>query len=100
MLQTRCAKQQVHSLQAENQSLQLHLEETQRHCRQLEDTSRTHRQVGVLIVYGQRSTPPFTAVNMSSPVHTERSTAQRLGGKFIFYFYLFIFIYNYKSSVW
>ncbi|GLD68472.1 centriolin-like isoform X1, partial [Lates japonicus] len=40
----RRAQQQVLSLQAENQSLQLHLEDTQRHCRQLEDTARTHTQ--------------------------------------------------------
>ena len=45
MSQARRSQQQVHSLQAENQSLQLHLEDAQRHCRQLEDTARTHTQV-------------------------------------------------------
>ncbi|XP_047185035.1 centriolin isoform X6 [Scophthalmus maximus] len=38
------AWQQVHSLQNENHSLQLHLEDTQSHCRQLEDAARTHTQ--------------------------------------------------------
>ncbi|XP_008301350.1 centriolin-like [Stegastes partitus] len=40
----RCSEQQVLRLQAENQSLQLHLEDAQRHCRQLENSARSHTQ--------------------------------------------------------
>ncbi|XP_028270004.1 centriolin isoform X2 [Parambassis ranga] len=43
-LQAHGAQQKVLHLQAENQSLQLHLEDTQRHCRDLEDTAKTHAQ--------------------------------------------------------
>ncbi|KAM4579419.1 uncharacterized protein V3H82_008627 [Fundulus diaphanus] len=38
--QARRSKQQVHVLQAENQSLRRLLEDAQRHCRQLEDTQQ------------------------------------------------------------
>lgn len=51
VFQARRTQQQVHSLQAENQSLQLNLEDTQRHCRQLEDTARTHTRVSVFMFY-------------------------------------------------
>ncbi|XP_068166611.1 centriolin isoform X3 [Antennarius striatus] len=38
------AEQKVLSLQAENQNLQLHLVDAQRHCRHLEESARTSRQ--------------------------------------------------------
>lgn len=45
VLQAHGSQQKLLHLQAENRSLQLHLEDTQRHCRNLEDTTKTHTQV-------------------------------------------------------
>ena len=47
VFQAHRSQQQVDCVQAENQRLQLHLEDAQRHCRQMEDTAQSLTEVSV-----------------------------------------------------